>query len=144
MPADQARVKRLLTFFNLTELNWDAMERFQSGLCFICGKKQASGKRLATDHCHKTGLIRGLLCASCNRLLGKIENAILRAGLASRSQLDILERVLLYLRRPPAIEALGRQVYTFAGRLGTKRHRAALKKQKKSMPIQTTLGDNSK
>lgn len=28
---------------------------------------------LAIDHCHKTGKIRGLLCFSCNIILGHVE-----------------------------------------------------------------------
>ena len=42
---------------------------FQGGTCAIC--KQASAKRLSVDHNHITGAVRGLLCASCNRMLGQ-------------------------------------------------------------------------
>jgi len=46
----------------------------QDGRCAICGRTaiQASlkRKRLAIDHCHKSGKIRGLLCISCNSGLG--------------------------------------------------------------------------
>src|SRR6266571_4465289 len=47
----------------------------QKGLCGICAKK----KRLLIDHNHTTGVIRGLLCYSCNSSLGKIE---VRLGLS--------------------------------------------------------------
>lgn len=41
----------------------DALRRWQAGACAMCS---ASRSRLLVDHCHKSGLIRGLLCASCN------------------------------------------------------------------------------
>jgi len=47
----------------------------QSGVCAICRKpenKKINGKvlRLAVDHCHDTGTVRGLLCQACNRGIG--------------------------------------------------------------------------
>ncbi len=39
----------------------------QDGCCFIC--RSPSGK-LVVDHNHITGQVRGLLCVSCNGLLG--------------------------------------------------------------------------
>lgn len=104
--------------FNLTVEEWERLNKFQNGVCFICGKKQKSGKRLATDHSHKTGLIRGLLCSQCNRLFGKIEREWVVTN---------LQRLIEFIMNPPAVQALGREVYTFAGRLGTKRHRKFLK-----------------
>jgi hypothetical protein len=39
--------------------------------CDSCGKSQEeNGKRLAIDHCHDTGLIRGALCCGCNKAEG--------------------------------------------------------------------------
>ena len=43
----------------------------QNGKCKICGKHQSELKRrLAVDHCHITGRIRGLICANCNTAIG--------------------------------------------------------------------------
>ena len=44
----------------------------QGGKCWIClGKFPISGKRcLHIDHCHKTHIVRGLLCVVCNRAIG--------------------------------------------------------------------------
>jgi len=42
----------------------------QNGECAICAEAYASGPRLAVDHDHKTGGIRGLLRGSCNGGLG--------------------------------------------------------------------------
>jgi hypothetical protein len=35
--------------------------------CNACKRKR---KPLCIDHCHKTGLLRGLLCRQCNTALG--------------------------------------------------------------------------
>ena len=37
--------------------------------CAICGKKEKN-RKLSLDHNHTTGHIRGLLCQSCNFILG--------------------------------------------------------------------------
>ncbi len=41
----------------------------QDGGCAICGREPGD-KRLHIDHDHETGVIRSLLCESCNRGLG--------------------------------------------------------------------------
>lgn len=45
----------------------------QGGVCAIC-KRPPKGKRLAVDHDHKTGKVRGLLCSKCNTLLGNADD----------------------------------------------------------------------
>lgn len=45
----------------------------QGDVCKICQKKCSTGKRLAVDHNHKTGQVRGLLCGRCNLILGRAE-----------------------------------------------------------------------
>ena len=45
----------------------------QQGTCKIC-KKPQHGKKLAVDHCHRTGKIRGLLCEKCNQGLGMFKD----------------------------------------------------------------------
>lgn len=47
----------------------------QNGLCKIC-KTNTKQRQLAVDHCHKTGKIRGLLCAKCNVAIGMFEDNI--------------------------------------------------------------------
>lgn len=52
----------------------------QKGLCKICGKpetattKEGEPKDIATDHCHDTGQIRGLVCQGHNQALGLFED----------------------------------------------------------------------
>lgn len=53
----------------------------QQGRCAICGSDrnhELAGRsvRLAVDHCHETGIIRGLLCTGCNTALGGFKDSI--------------------------------------------------------------------
>jgi hypothetical protein len=66
---------KLYKKFSITPEEWDKLYSEQNGRCKICGKHQIEeGKRLAVDHNHLTGRIRGLLCTSCNTKLGWLEN----------------------------------------------------------------------
>lgn len=49
-------------------------------MCKICKDKEKSRTKinLTVDHCHKTGKIRGLLCHSCNVVLGLLKEDINR------------------------------------------------------------------
>ena len=125
MESIKARAKRLMDCFNLTIGMWEIVDNFQGSVCALCGKKQKSGKRLATDHRHSDGLIRGLLCSQCNRLLGKIEGTGWTVG--------TLVRLIQYIQTPPAVTALGREVFGYAGRVGTKKHRQFLRRAKKKL-----------
>lgn len=116
---EKARAKRLLDNYNLSIQDWERILIYQDSVCFVCLKKQKSGKRLATDHRHKDGLIRGLLCSQCNRILGRIEGA----GWHN----DHLKRLMIYLVDCPATRALNRLVYGYPGRCGTKKHRKFLR-----------------
>lgn len=55
---------------------YEKLLKSQDGKCAICGAvsghttKRGSKAKLAVDHDHKTGEIRGLLCNRCNRGLG--------------------------------------------------------------------------
>lgn len=53
----------------------------QNNLCALCGKPERAlanhGKRvrgLCVDHCHETGILRGLLCSSCNIGIGNLKH----------------------------------------------------------------------
>lgn len=54
--------------FGITESQYDELLRKQEGCCGVCKRLATSfRKRLAVDHDHATGHIRGLLCFVCNR-----------------------------------------------------------------------------
>ncbi len=53
------------------------LKQEQNGCCKICNRHESEFKiQLAADHCHKTGVIRGLLCSSCNRALGLFKDNV--------------------------------------------------------------------
>lgn len=63
------RAYRLLRKFGITVEQYDEMFAAQGGVCAICSCPPHY-KRLAVDHNHETGQVRGLLCGWCNRSLG--------------------------------------------------------------------------
>lgn len=75
--------------FGISPKQYQQMFDEQKGLCAICERHQKNFKRrLAIDHDHHTGKIRGLLCASCNSGLGKLQDSV-----------DYLESAIIYLQR---------------------------------------------
>lgn len=57
--------------YGITLAQYNEMLEAQDYKCAICGNEdEVEGRRLAIDHCHTTGKIRGLLCGKCNRGLG--------------------------------------------------------------------------
>lgn len=54
--------------YGLTAEEYDMLLERQGGKCAICRAKPKS-QRLAVDHDHKTGAVRGLLCSRCNHEL---------------------------------------------------------------------------
>lgn len=80
--------------YGITPEQYEDMERAQNGLCAICNlPESATGKfgakkKLAVDHCHKTGGVRGLLCHNCNTGIG-----------ALKDDLEILKAAIGYLTR---------------------------------------------
>jgi Recombination endonuclease VII len=65
-----------LRSYGLTEDQYREMHDQQRGLCAICTEPCKLGRRLAVDHCHTTGRVRGLLCARCNMSIGKFEDRV--------------------------------------------------------------------
>jgi hypothetical protein len=61
--------------FGITPEKYHAILSSQGGVCALC-RKSPEKKRFAVDHDHNTSIVRGILCDSCNRLLGKIEARI--------------------------------------------------------------------
>ncbi len=61
------RERRLKNRYGITIKERNAMIAKQNGVCAICG---VAPKRFDTDHCHKTGLVRKLLCHNCNAGIG--------------------------------------------------------------------------
>lgn len=56
----------------MTVEQFDILFKTQQGVCALCFKPSPSTRRLAVDHCHATGKIRGLLCFRCNAGMGQL------------------------------------------------------------------------
>lgn len=72
----------------------EELERRSGGRCEICGSEQGPKRKLAIDHDHETGHVRGLLCRQCNLGLGAFQDRIL-----------LLLSAVEYLQRKPALKA---------------------------------------
>ena len=63
-----ARKPKRRAELGLSDADYEALLTAQGGGCAICGNPPKT-RRLDTDHDHKTGAVRGLLCHRCNRAL---------------------------------------------------------------------------
>lgn len=45
----------------------------QGGVCAACGTDEPGGRGWHTDHSHKSGEVRGVLCGYCNVALGMMQ-----------------------------------------------------------------------
>lgn len=86
--------------YGLGEGEYDQLLEAQGGVCAVC--KQSRSKRLDVDHDHRTGIVRGLCCARCNRQL-------LARGL--RDDPQIARNAASYLEDPPAPRILGERLH---------------------------------
>ena len=64
---------------------WNRMYEEQGGLCAFGHKV----KILQVDHCHETGVVRGLLCYNCNNGLGRFKDDI-----------EVLKMTVPYIEKP--------------------------------------------
>ena len=86
--AQHGRECRLRRLYDLTLVEYDAILSTQGGGCAICGAAPKQNRRLAVDHDHDTGRVRGLLCDACNPGLGRF-----------RDSPDLLRRAIAYIER---------------------------------------------
>lgn len=76
--------------FGIDADEYERLLRLQGGRCAICRARPRS-MRLAVDHDHTTGVVRGLCCKRCNHdLLG-----------AAHDDVEVLRRAVIYLETPP-------------------------------------------
>lgn len=80
--------------YRAARVRYEELAERQGHVCAICGLRETAvtktGKtrRLAIDHCHRTGVVRELLCMRCNLLIG-----------SAKDDPDRLESAAAYLRR---------------------------------------------
>lgn len=94
-----AHERRVQNVYGLKPGQYGEIYLYQNNKCAICQRATGATKALAVDHSHSTGLVRGLLCGPCNKILGQIRDDVATA-----------QRIVAYLIAPPArrlgIEAL--------------------------------------
>jgi hypothetical protein len=83
----KAHLKRA---YGMTLAEYQALLTAQDGRCAVCGSDQpgSTKDRWHVDHCHDTGMIRGLLCAQCNVMIAM-----------ARDDETILQAAIGYLRK---------------------------------------------
>lgn len=85
----QRRDEALRANYGITLLDYELMLEAQGGRCAVCGlRPEQSQRALAVDHCHRTRMIRGILCQLCNTGLGSF-----------RDEPERLRRAAEYLER---------------------------------------------
>lgn len=83
----QQKSSKLFKAYSITLEQYEEFSAAFDNKCHLCGNSCASGRRLAVDHNHKTGLIRGLLCINCNKGIGNFKDDI-----------SLLEKAIEYLK----------------------------------------------
>lgn len=96
---EAAHDKYVQTTYGLAAGEYQQIYELQGGFCWICRRANGRVRKLAVDHDHSCckelpacgQCARGLLCKTCNRLLGHL-----------RDEPESFERAASYLRHPPA------------------------------------------
>lgn len=84
--------------YGMTVEQEQALLAAQGNVCAVCRQpfqSEPRSRRLAVDHDHDTGEVRGLLHVTCNSGLGML-----------RHSPEVLARAIEYLSQPPAREVL--------------------------------------
>lgn len=61
--------RRLRHRYGLSREAYENLMRVAGGVCELCG----SGHILCLDHCHQSGLVRGILCMRCNTAMERFD-----------------------------------------------------------------------
>ena len=86
-----------LKTYGITSDQYWALYGAQGGTCYICQRAKGTTKKLAVDHDHATGYVRGLLCGPCNKVIGHF-----------RDDKTTAYRAFNYLVEPPAFGVIGK------------------------------------
>ena len=79
--------KVLYARYGLAPGEYEKMLDDQDGRCAICGVEPGA-RPLSVDHCHETGVVRGLLCHGCNTGIGFLKDST-----------DLLKKAVKYLNK---------------------------------------------
>lgn len=67
-----SRDRHLKRAYGIDSIIFNALADKQNWCCAICSD---DSKKLVVDHCHKTNIIRGLLCTPCNQMIGNAKES---------------------------------------------------------------------
>lgn len=79
----EAQRARRMRELGITQADYDDIMEKQEGVCATDGTAPEAPARLAVDHDHATGEVRGLLCIPCNLAIGNLRDdpvLVLRAA----------------------------------------------------------------
>lgn len=93
---EQNHARHIQVTYGITGEQYQRLLEAQEGVCFICRRANGASRKLAVDHSHVSGFVRGLLCGPCNKILGHLRDDP-GAGL----------RIANYLYTPPAFDVIG-------------------------------------
>jgi hypothetical protein len=87
---DVMRERQLKHKFNKSQAWYEQTLKAQGGVCQICKRppEENGRKNFPVDHDHATGKVRGILCQSCNHMLGNAKDNIIN-----------LQNAILYLSK---------------------------------------------
>lgn len=69
------RNKDLRSKYGISSTCYEKMWQDQGCKCAICGREREEDERhFPVDHCHDTGKVRAILCGSCNRGIGMLQD----------------------------------------------------------------------
>lgn len=75
--------------YNITQEQYESKLKEQQNGCAICNKslQEIDIRHVHVDHCHTTGITRGILCRDCNHGIGNFKDEI-----------KLLEKAINYLK----------------------------------------------
>ena len=79
--------------YGLTEETFESIRASQGNACAICGEQFTKTPHI--DHDHASGVIRGLLCQTCNHGIGLLGENV-----------HVLEKAIAYLTRSRSLRAV--------------------------------------
>lgn len=77
-PVRSERERQLRSRYGLTLEDYERLAEAQGHVCASC--KQKWKQHFYVDHDHASGVVRGLLCARCNSLVGLLESSSIWAA----------------------------------------------------------------
>lgn len=88
--SQKEKERKLKKYYNISFKEKQERLKNQNNKCALCEENFDFIKKnsIHIDHCHKTNIVRGILCNNCNSGLGRFKDNI-----------ELLEKAILYLKK---------------------------------------------